>query len=62
MLETPPLGLVRYQHLAIPRPSTTKRLRKRLLPVSALFSGRLSGANVGLFFYGGHGLQVSGKN
>jgi uncharacterized caspase-like protein len=27
-----------------------------------LFSERLSGADVGLFYYGGHGIQVSGKN
>src|SRR5262245_2651985 len=27
-----------------------------------VFSERLSGASVGLFYYGGHGLQVSGKN
>jgi hypothetical protein len=27
-----------------------------------VFTERLSGAQVGLFYYGGHGLQVSGKN
>ncbi len=27
-----------------------------------LFSERMSGADVGLFYYGGHGIQVSGKN
>jgi uncharacterized caspase-like protein len=27
-----------------------------------LFSERLTGADVGLFYYGGHGIQVSGKN
>ena len=26
------------------------------------FSAKLNGADVGLFFYAGHGLQVDGKN